>query len=245
MTTDYMKKKISDQYTETQMVAYNEEELVKTLKNLPCCVTDKKGKKAGDPLNLVILGELDDLLEAFAISKWDETEALGFKSGLKMSDAFLFKRNYRYSPVSPLYYEGRSQDIAIQKARSTINERLHLRLWYTPMRFNGKPVWVGTISRDIGVYFTLKTWYLTTHKIDSNIDDSRDYVLQDLAAAGRLSRFGFVEGAGVSTRSKPSRNLTGDPYFSDGFRAVLEVSDANTALSAFNWPIGSSPFKVE
>jgi LssY C-terminus len=34
------------------------------------------------------------------------------------------------------------------------------------MRFEGKPVWVGQVSRDIGVRFTLATWNLVTHRID-------------------------------------------------------------------------------
>ena len=58
-------------------------------------------------------------------------------------------------------------------ARGTvINERLHLRLWLTPLRYEGKPVWVGQISRDIGVRFTTKAWNLTTHRIDPDIDEA-------------------------------------------------------------------------
>ncbi len=82
--------------------------------------------------------------------------------------------------MSALHVFGRSQDFALQKARQTINERLHLRLWLTPLRFQGKPVWIGQISRDIGVRFTPKTWNLTTHKIDPDVDDARDYLLDDL-----------------------------------------------------------------
>ena len=36
------------------------------------------------------------------------------------------------------------------------------------MRFEGKRVWIGQISRDIGVRFTTKT--ITTHKIDADVD---------------------------------------------------------------------------
>ena len=48
------------------------------------------------------------------------------------------------------------------------------------MRFNKKPVWAGQVSRDIGIRFTPRTWYLTTHKIDPNVDDSREYIFGDL-----------------------------------------------------------------
>ncbi len=39
--------------------------------------------------------------------------------------AFLWGVEYRYSPVSPLYLFGRSQDLALQRIRHSINERLH------------------------------------------------------------------------------------------------------------------------
>ena len=34
-----------------------------------------------------------------------------------------------------------------------------------------KPVWIGQISRDIGVRFTFKTWPPVTHKIDPDFDE--------------------------------------------------------------------------
>ena len=65
---------------------------------------------------------------------------------------------YRTSPVSPLYLFDRQQDLALQKIRGTVDERNHLRLWLAPVRVNGKSVWVGQISRDIGVKLAAKHW---------------------------------------------------------------------------------------
>ena len=56
-------------------------------------------------------------------------------------------------------------------------------------------MWIGQISRDIGVRFTLKTWNLTTHKIDPDVDEARDYVLDDLMKAGRVSLVAYIAGA--------------------------------------------------
>jgi len=63
-----------------------------------------------------------------------------------MVKSFLFGSEYRYSPVSALYMYGRPQDFALQRARGTINERLHLRLWWTPCVWEEKTVWVGQVS---------------------------------------------------------------------------------------------------
>jgi len=85
-------------------------------------------------------------------------------------------------------------------------------------------VWVGQVSRDIGVRFTTKAWNLTTHRIDPDVDESRDYVIEDLMVAGRVAAAGYVDGVGACDRGSPHRNLTGDPYFTDGRRAVILLS---------------------
>jgi len=80
------------------------------------------------------------------------------------------------------------------------------------------------VSRDIGVRFTTKAWNLTTHRIDPDVDESRDYVIEDLIAAGRVKAAGYVGGVGPCTAGAPRRNLTGDPFFTDGKRAVVLLS---------------------
>lgn len=234
---DYKKRDFEKLISEKDIVNYDQQGLESALKEIRCCTTNEKGNKNGDPLNLVIIGEFDDMLSVFATSQWSETAALTVGSAWKTFTSFFLGKTYKYSPISSLYLYGRPQDITFQKARETINERLHLRLWYTPMRFNEKPVWVGQVSRDIGVRFTLKTWNLTTHKIDSNVDDSRDYVLADLAEEERVERYGYVSGVGKAERSekKKRKNLTGDKYFTDGMRAVIELSPASTGLDTFDW----------
>jgi hypothetical protein len=124
---------------------------------------------------------------------------------------------------------GRAQDAALQKARSSINQRNHMRLWLTPMRYESKPVWIGQISRDIGVRLTWKT--VTTHKIDPDVDETREFLLEDIAYAQSLAKFGYVRGVGEAPYDKPRGNLTGDPYFTDGFRVVLFVSGQSVDIS--------------
>ncbi len=123
--------------------------------------------------------------------------------------------------MSPLYAYGRPQDAALQKARNDIDRRNHLRLWRAPFDFQGTPVWIGQVSRDIGVRLTTSSWYLTTHKIDPDVDEDRDYLLMDLAMSGYVSRVGLLPGVGEAPRSAPRHNLTGDPYFTDGRRLLV------------------------
>jgi hypothetical protein len=216
------------------VVECDEPELRKRLEALPRSTTNRKATAEGDPVNLVAVGDFDTILNGFG-ARWDETEVISLRSCWRTLKAFALGSRYRYSPVSSLYLGGRHQDFALQKARQTINERLHLRLWLTPFRFQGKPVWIGQISRDIGVRFTLKTWNLTTHKIDPNVDEARDYVLDDLMGAGRVSQVAYVPGAVAADRTAPRRNLTGDTYFTDGLRAVAIFSEARTDATFLDW----------
>jgi len=188
----------------------------------PRCTGNARGTVEGDPLNLVIVGDRASIQEC--LSSWDETESITLGTSWKTARAFLLESQYRYSPVSPLYLGGRQQDFALQRARESLNQRLHLRLWTTKIRCEGQPVWIGQVSRDIGVRFTPKTWNMTTHQIDSNVDEARDYVLDDLLASRRVSRLGFVPGVEPAPATAPRRNLTGDPYFTDGMRAFAILS---------------------
>jgi hypothetical protein len=125
--------------------------------------------------------------------------------------------------------------VALQRTRHSINDRLHLRLWLTPLRFEAQPVWIGQVSRDIGVRFTTKTWNLTTHRIDPDVDEARDYVVEDLLHALRVTAAGYVDGVGACTPAAPRHNLTFDPYYTDGKRAVILLSQARTAPRFVTW----------
>jgi hypothetical protein len=199
----------------------DEDELRKLLEQLPCCVTNADGTENGDPLNLVLVGNRSDLIAALVRRQWHPTEVIWSGSLWRTVASFLQGTRYRYSPISPLYVYGRPQDGAAQKARATIHERNHARFWLSPIRFQGKEVYVGQISRDIGVKYTLKSPTISTHVIDPDVDEARRYLVEDLVYSQALHRIGFVKGVGPSSHAEPHANLMGDPYYTDGLRAVM------------------------
>jgi hypothetical protein len=206
------------------------------LQELPCCAVDAKAENNGDPLNLVIIGEPAEIFYAVIRADWDETEVVSAASGFKTAVSFFSGGEYRYSPVSSLYLFNRRQDIALQRIRTNIHERNHFRLWRAPMTFNGEPVWIGQISRDIGVRFTRKT--ITTHKIDADVDDTREFLLENMAYSQVLQKYAYVRGVGEASIESPRHNLTGDPYFTDGLRLVMWISADPTDLQHIgyeNW----------
>jgi hypothetical protein len=209
-------------YQEEEFTHFTEAEpFIEALQSLPCCVVDSKGESTGDPLNIVIVAEPQDLYYAVIRAGWDETETVTAASGWKTAASFFTGGAYRYSPVSSLYLFDRKQDVALQRIRENIHERNHFRLWLAPMTFKGQTVWIGQISRDIGVRFTRKT--ITTHKIDPDVDETREFLLENLAYNQVLEQFAYAGGVGAAPIDAPRQNLTGDPYFTDGLRAVLWI----------------------
>jgi hypothetical protein len=197
------------------------DELRATLEQLPCCAADAGGRAEGDPLNVVLVGEAGLVLNALTRAGWSFTHRITLRSVRREIGAVVEGKPYAVAPVSSLYLFDRPQDLAMQRARRSISQRNHMRLWQAPFRHKGQPVWVGQISRDIGVKVTAQSPTLTTHVIDPEVDTTREYLLHSLIAQGFVDGFGFVKGSAAAARDQPRVNLTGDPYHGDGLRLVI------------------------
>jgi hypothetical protein len=211
------------------------------LEQLACCTMDAAGTDQGDPLNVVLVGQP---LVALSRAGWSFTHRIDLRSIEREIGAALSGTAYPVAPVSSLYAFGRKQDVAMQRARQTLTRRNHMRLWLAPFRFEGQDVWLGQISRDIGIKITPKSPTLTTHVIDPAIDESRAYLLQSLFTHGLVQRYGFVKGSAAATRTSPRLNLTDDPFFSDGLRLVVVLPEhpvEPAAVQVFPWEEAEGP----
>ena len=194
------------------------------LEALPCCAANGDGEAEGDPLNLVIVAQAGHALNALSRAGWSFTHRITFESVRRLAGAAIQGTPYPVAPVSDLYLFERKQDFALQRARTTIAQRNHLRVWLAPFRYRNLPVWIGQVSRDIGVKLTPDSPSLTTHVIDPEVDLTREYFLDSLLAEGFVQAFGFSKGSRAASREAPAENLGGDPYFSDGLRLVVVLS---------------------
>jgi hypothetical protein len=216
---------------ESVVVDYTDDaEFRAALRTLPCCVTNEDGSRNGDPLNLIVIGGLEDAFPALIRRGWSPTETTWRGSVMRMMTSAMSRERYPYAPISNLYLYGRPQDIAIQKARDNIHQRNHLRLWRSPMRYHGKLVWVGQISRDIGSRLTIHSPTFTTHKIDPDVDEAARALIEDLVYSQGLRAIGFVGGVGPAPKDAPRENLTTDPYYTSGLRTVLLFDKEPTSL---------------
>ena len=235
LRTDYKKSRVFDR----ENVASNpgvvnftsDTEFRAALEALPCCATSRDGSRNGDPLNLVIVGGIEDAFPSLVRRGWSPTEVTWKGSVMRTMKSALSRERYPYAPISNLYLFGRPQDIALQKARDSVHRRNHLRLWRSAMLYHGQPVWVGQISRDIGSRLTIHSPTLTTHKIDPDVDEAARALFEDLAYSQGLRAIGLVKGIGAASKSAPRENLTTDPYYTAGMRTVLLFNSTPTSLT--------------
>ena len=235
LRTDYQQSRVFDSdhvATNGSVVDFtNDAEFVAALEALPCCATNKDGSRNGDPLNLVIIGGVEDAFSSLVRRGWSPTEVTWKGSVMRIMSSAMSRERYPYAPISNLYLFGRPQDVALQKSRDNIHQRNHLRLWRSSMLYHGKPVWVGQISRDIGSRMTIHSPTFTTHKIDPDVDEAAKALLEDLVYSQGLRAIGLVKGVGAAPKSAPRENLTTDPYFTTGMRSVLLFDSVLTSLT--------------
>jgi hypothetical protein len=181
----------------------------------------------GDPLNLGLIGERDDVIRAMLAAGWKPAEPITFESSIKIAESVVFKRPDPTAPVSNLYVFGRKQDLAFeQEIGSSANQRHHVRWWKCEKTDSqGNSCWAGAASLDVGSGVSHLTGQIT-HHISPDVDTQRDLVLSDLRKAGQLAREYQIVGLGPT---KDGRNAGGDPYFTDG---MLDVGVLKTAKEA-------------
>jgi len=153
----------------------------------------------GDPVNLVLIGNLQQLRTAFVIAGWSEADRLGVASSWRMIRAFVLNSPYPTAPFSTLYLYGRGQDIGFQKAiDDSPRKRHHIRFWALSLAraeatvgtasfwlntdrppYDAHVLWVGAGTKDTGLSLTRLTFQIT-HATDSDTNAERDYIIAEL-----------------------------------------------------------------
>ena len=153
----------------------------------------------GDPVNLALIGTMQQLRSAFAAAGWTDADRLGVASSWRMIRAFVLNSPYPTAPFSTLYLFGRGQDIGFQKAiDNSPRKRHHVRFWALALaraeatvgtaRFwlntdrppdEGRVLWVGAGTRDTGFSLTRLTFQIT-HATDSDTNLERDFIVAEL-----------------------------------------------------------------
>ncbi|MGA2068991.1 MAG: LssY C-terminal domain-containing protein [Thermoguttaceae bacterium] len=177
----------------------------------------------GDPLNIALVGNEEEIVTAMLAAKWFPADAITLRSSLRIAAGTLLRRSYRTAPVSNLFVWSRKQDLAFeQPAGKDPRRRHHVRFWRAEeVDEDGRELWVGAATFDTSAGLSHTTGQIT-HHIDADVDAERDKLLADLDESGAVAQVYWIEGFHERLRG---RNGGGDPYYTDGRLPVAVLAE--------------------
>src|SRR5215475_10794412 len=183
------------------------------LASLPM-VTRTASDIPGDAINVGLVGNKEDVIRAMQAANWFPADPITLRSSIEIVGSVMLDRPYHDAPVSPLFYQGKKQQLAFEKPDGrSADRRHHVRFWQVLDKgTDGRPVWLGSVTFDRGVGLSRDTGQVT-HHIAPNIDAERDLLMHDLREAGMVQNFFQISGTGPTLFG---RNGEGDPYYTDG-----------------------------
>jgi LssY C-terminus len=183
------------------------------LPSLPM-VTRTSSGIPGDALNVGFVGSREDVLRVMHAANWFPADPFTLRTSIEIVGSVALDRPYHDAPVSPLFYEGKKEQLAFEKPDGrSADKRHHVRLWQVLEKgTDGRPVWLGSVTFDRGVGLSHDTGQVT-HHIAPDIDAERDLLMRDLQEAGMVQTLFQISGTGPTLLG---RNGEGDPYYTDG-----------------------------
>ncbi len=183
-----------------------------TLRDFGCCTTNREGTQQGLPLNVVLVGPGEEVLQALLRAGW-------------------YERTRAVQPeviAKEQHWQGRPPDAVFRRKRGK-SDRNELRVWLAPARVAGEPVWAAQITHYIGRSTGIGRALLDP-RLDPDLDDARFYLLQNLWYAQALDRFAWQDTGRAVDIEEGETDWKGVAYFSDGFRLVIWPSGRPVSL---------------
>ncbi len=113
------------------------------LANLPM-VTRTADGIPGDALNVGLVGNTRDITRAMHAAEWFPADPITLRTSIDIIGSVVLDRPYHDAPVSPLYYDGKKEQLAFEKPDGrSADQRHHVRLWQVLEKgTDGRPVWL-------------------------------------------------------------------------------------------------------
>jgi hypothetical protein len=135
------------------------------------------------------------------------------------------------------YLYGRRADAVFRIQRLSSVDRNELRVWLAPMRVDGEMVWLGQVTNFVGQRTYIEKVFFGA-QLDPDIDDARGFLMQNIWYSQGLQSFAWSNTGQSIPFDPPGTDFNGNPFFTDGFRAVLWFSGAPYSLldsTRLNW----------
>jgi len=197
-------KEVVYQYPATEVADVEDLNALRhALAGLPCCATTIDGRD-GEPVNVVLIGHLDDIAAA--------ANRRGYRRDQSAADA-----------SQRLF--GRKADLTVRKRAQAGASTSWLRVWRAPLTYRGEMVFVAQAGRPIGGRFPAEPSQGSQGlRLHADVDEVRNDLIHDFMYSGGLEKLAFVSGVGVVRSDQPRTLPGGDRYFTDGRRVALFLS---------------------
>jgi hypothetical protein len=202
---DYGNVDFAAMYAPEELTTHDEAAFRAALKDLPCCSSNAAADAEGNPINVILIGAGRDLLYTLLRANWLETSA---DDASKANDDYLY---------------GRPQDATFRYGSSINDGHYELRLWLAPLRLEDQSVALGQVK------YVIDHRWITTRP-DPDVDNARNFMLQNLWYSQSLLKYGWISGDEVVPVENWWLSFQDDPYFTDGYRAVFWISGQPVSL---------------
>lgn len=214
---DHTEAYFQELYASEQISDLDRDELRSALIGMDHQTRDRSGENRGMPVNAVVIGEPEQVLQALIRANWVEKPRTDDE--LTADQEFLFAR---------------VADVVFRKNLSASGGRNELRFWLSPIRENGTPVWMVQVTHHIGEGEG-------RGHLDPDLDDAAAYFLQDIWYGQGLAGYGWVRRPGHVPFDNQKQAVDGSSYFTDGHVAVMWLSGPAVSMldvQAMDWDDG-------
>lgn len=194
---------------------------IKTLDDLAKIIPKQTFSVTGkpmEPINVVAIGELDELKKALESRSWHEAVRGNLINVTKAVYTGLLGKAYSAGPISPSYVKRRHFFVGFERPTQSDNfrRRHHMRIWKTYFRLNGRRIWIGTISYDRSAGVD-GSGIIPTHHISPNLLWEEKFLAQSLG----IKKPRFIR----LSQARKALLSNGDDYEYDGRALVLELAE--------------------
>jgi membrane-associated phospholipid phosphatase len=210
---------------ETKTIIKTEEIADRLFETLPKVSESIRGLPA-EPINIIFIGQRQDLNNAFIKSDWYLLDEPSIQSYTKIITSVIFKKLYPQTPGLPVFWDTQPSQFAYGKPTSlnSISSREHIHLWDTNfITENNQLIWVGTAHFDEEIQKKLGI-IMPYHYTNPKVDDERESIKNELEKNGFIKSIEKINITGLSYGTKKG---SGNSFLTDGQAYILYLKNPN------------------
>jgi hypothetical protein len=188
--------------------------------DLPARTHTSESNRPSDLINVMFIGSREQLANAFEAAGWTEPVEATLRSNIRRIRAVAEGHGDSTAPMSDLLVQDARADMSWQKGFNDVSKRHHIRIWKQSATWDDREVWIGAATRDIDFAY-MRPGRAMTHKIEENVDQERDKVVNDLVFTSCANLADALERPDVPSFT---RNATGDPMKTDTRLAIVRLN---------------------